>query len=122
MAPPGVAALLALEVPVGPAADSRQPTATDHRDGTGEPDLGEERITDELFLKLGVAVSPRTVGRYLRNMRPSRGGRASQRWATLCELMHKRYSPATSSSRSPYASVWSMSLSSSKSARDGSSI
>jgi transposase InsO family protein len=43
---------------------------------------GEQRIADELLLKLGLAVSPRTVGRYLRNMRPPRGG-PSQRWATF---------------------------------------
>ncbi len=47
------------------------------------PTWGEERIADELLLKLGLAVSPRTVRRYLRNMRPSRGGRPSQRWATF---------------------------------------
>jgi len=47
------------------------------------PTWGEERIADELLLKLGLAVSPRTVGRYLRNMRPSRGGRPSQRCATF---------------------------------------
>jgi putative transposase len=29
------------------------------------PTWGEERIADELLLKLGLAVSPRTVGRYL---------------------------------------------------------
>jgi hypothetical protein len=47
------------------------------------PTWGEERIADELLLKLGLAVSPRTVGRYLRNMRPSRGGPPSLRWATF---------------------------------------
>jgi hypothetical protein len=34
-------------------------------------------------LKLGLTVSPRTVGRYLRRLRPSRGGRPAQRWATF---------------------------------------
>ena len=47
------------------------------------PTWGEERIADELCLKLGLIVSPRTVGRYLRRLRPSRGGRPSQRWATF---------------------------------------
>jgi hypothetical protein len=28
-------------------------------------------------------VSPRTVGRYIRRLRPRRGGRRSQRWATF---------------------------------------
>ncbi len=44
---------------------------------------GEERIADELRLKLGLTVSPRTVGRYLRRLRPSRGGQPAQRWATF---------------------------------------
>jgi transposase InsO family protein len=47
------------------------------------PTWGEERIADELLLKLGLRVAPRTVGRYLRRLRPSRGGRPSQRWATF---------------------------------------
>jgi putative transposase len=38
------------------------------------PTCGEERIADELLLKLGLTVSPRTVGRYLRRLLPSRGG------------------------------------------------
>ena len=45
------------------------------------PTWGEERIANELLMKLGLAVSPRTVGRYLRHLRPSGGGRHSQRWA-----------------------------------------
>jgi hypothetical protein len=44
---------------------------------------GEERIANELLLKLGLAVSPRTVGRYIRSLRPQHGGRQSQRWATF---------------------------------------
>ena len=47
------------------------------------PTWGEERIANELLLKLGLVVSPRTVGRYLRHLRPSGGGRQSQRWATF---------------------------------------
>jgi putative transposase len=47
------------------------------------PTWREERIADELLLKLGLAVSARTVGRYLRDRRPPRGGRLSQRWATF---------------------------------------
>jgi transposase InsO family protein len=44
---------------------------------------GEERIASELSLKLGIRVSPRTVGKYLDTLRP-RGGRPSnQRWATF---------------------------------------
>jgi putative transposase len=47
------------------------------------PTWGEERIASELRLKLGLTVSPRTVGRYIRWFRPSSGGRSSQRWATF---------------------------------------
>jgi transposase InsO family protein len=47
------------------------------------PTWGEERIADELLLKLGLTVSPRTVGRYLRRLRPSRDPRSAQRWATF---------------------------------------
>ena len=47
------------------------------------PTWGEERIADELRLKLGLTVSPRTVGRYLRRLRPSCGARPSQRWAAF---------------------------------------
>ena len=44
---------------------------------------GEERIADELSLKLGIRVSPRTVGKYLDTFRP-RGSRTSnRRWATF---------------------------------------
>lgn len=47
------------------------------------PAWGEERIADERSLKLGIRVSPRTVGKYLDQLRP-RGGRATnQRWATF---------------------------------------
>ena len=44
------------------------------------PTWGEERIASELALKLGIRVSPRTVGKYLkRNPRGSSG----QRWTTF---------------------------------------
>ena len=47
------------------------------------PTWGEQRIANELLLKLGLAVSPRTAGRYIRSLRPRHGGRRSQRWATF---------------------------------------
>jgi transposase InsO family protein len=43
---------------------------------------GEERIADELSLKLGIRVSPRTVRKYLEADRPG-GSRSSQRWSTF---------------------------------------
>ena len=46
------------------------------------PSWGEERIADELSLKLGVLVSPRTVQKYLRCAHGPRGA-SSQRWSTF---------------------------------------
>ena len=46
------------------------------------PSWGEERIADELSLKLGVLVSPRTVHKYLRCPCGPRGS-SSQRWSTF---------------------------------------
>ena len=43
---------------------------------------GEERIANELKLKLGIRVSPRTVGRYLRDG-PVRAPDSTQRWLTF---------------------------------------
>jgi putative transposase len=44
---------------------------------------GEERIANELKLKLGIRVSPRTVGKYLRLGRPVRTPDPKQRWLTF---------------------------------------
>ena len=46
------------------------------------PTWGEERIADELSLKLGIRLSPRTVRKYLAKDRPGDGG-SDQRWATF---------------------------------------
>ena len=45
------------------------------------PTWGEERIANELSLKLSIRVSPRTVGKYLERGKP-RGG-SGQRWTTF---------------------------------------
>ena len=45
------------------------------------PILGEEQIANELFLKLGTRVSPRTVNKYLRLGRPR--GTSGYRWSTF---------------------------------------
>jgi len=46
------------------------------------PIWGEERIADELLLKLGLRVSPRTIGKYLsRGSGPHRTPDPKQRWA-----------------------------------------
>ena len=47
------------------------------------PTWGEERIADELLLKLGIRVSARTVRHYLPESRGPRGGVSSQRWSTF---------------------------------------
>jgi hypothetical protein len=46
------------------------------------PLWGEERIANELLLKLGLRVSPRTVRKYMPKRPPDRP-RADQRWATF---------------------------------------
>ena len=47
----------------------------------GNPAWGEERIANELNLKLGIRVSPRTVRKYLDSDRPRRG--SGKRWKTF---------------------------------------
>jgi len=45
------------------------------------PTWGEERIADELRLKLGIKIAPRTVRKYLDSDRPRRG--SGQKWNTF---------------------------------------
>jgi len=47
------------------------------------PTWGEERITAELLLKLGIRISPRTVRRYMPEDTSCRRGPSSQRWVTF---------------------------------------
>ena len=47
------------------------------------PSWGEERIANELKLKLGLLVSPRTVGHYLKDGSPWRRRDSQQRWLTF---------------------------------------
>ena len=55
-----------------------------HRMAAENPIWGEARIADELRLKLGLRVSPRTVGKYLSDGRgPRRTPDPKQRWATF---------------------------------------
>jgi hypothetical protein len=44
------------------------------------PTWGEERIANELKVKLGIRVSPRTVAKYLRGSGPVRTPDPKQRW------------------------------------------
>src|SRR5438093_1777813 len=46
------------------------------------PTWGEERIADELLLKIGIQISPRTVRRYIPT-EPKPPGMTSQRWMTF---------------------------------------
>jgi putative transposase len=46
------------------------------------PSWGEERIANELLLKLGIQISPRTVRKYLPKCPPGRS-RNDQRWSTF---------------------------------------
>ena len=56
-----------------------------HRMAQDNPTWGEERIANELLLKLGLRVSPRTVRKYMpKHVHPGRGYRvSSQRWRTF---------------------------------------
>jgi transposase InsO family protein len=47
------------------------------------PTWGEERIANELLLKLTIQVSPRTVGKYLHRSSPVRTPDPKQRWLTF---------------------------------------
>src|SRR5260370_39278388 len=49
------------------------------------PSWGEERIANELLLKLGIQVSARTVNKYLPT-RPTRRPRGDLRWSTFLRL------------------------------------
>ena len=52
------------------------------RMATENPLWGEERIANELLVKLGIRVSPRTVGKYMPK-RPPGKARSDQRWSTF---------------------------------------
>jgi hypothetical protein len=49
---------------------------------TGNQTWGEERIADELLLKIGIRISPRTARRYMPKM-PQRSADPKQRWMTF---------------------------------------
>jgi hypothetical protein len=52
------------------------------RMATENPLWGEQRVANELMLKLGIRVSPRTVRKYMPK-RPARHARGDQRWSTF---------------------------------------
>jgi len=49
------------------------------------PSWGEERIANELLVKLGIQVSPRTVNKYLPQS-PKRRPRGDMRWSTFLRV------------------------------------
>ena len=63
----------------------KQLQALIRRMGSENPSWGEERIANELLLKLGIQVSPRTVRKYL-PPRPRGRPRGDLRWSTFLRL------------------------------------
>jgi len=74
--------VLALQVKARTPADSAGTAQLIRRMATENPLWGEERIANELLLKLGVRVSPRTVRKYMPKRPPGRP-RGDQRWSTF---------------------------------------
>jgi putative transposase len=73
---------LALEITTWTPADSARLRQLIRRMAAENPLWGEERIANELLLKLGLRVSPRTVRKYMPK-RPPGSPRGDQRWATF---------------------------------------
>jgi putative transposase len=63
----------------------RELRALIRRIATENPSWGEERIANELLLKIGIRVSPRTVNKYLPR-RPRGQPRGDLRWSTFLRL------------------------------------
>jgi putative transposase len=68
--------------PVGRPQISAEVTRLIRRMAAENPTWGEERIADELLLKLHVRLSPRTLGKYLKQ-RPCPRGSKDQRWSAF---------------------------------------
>ncbi len=77
-----VAPVLAMEVSTRSTEDSRRVTCTNPQNAGENPAWGEERIANELLVKLGIQVSPRTVRKYMPK-RPNGQSRGDQRWSTF---------------------------------------
>jgi hypothetical protein len=83
LTPPRIPAVLALEVQAGGKTRLPKDIRELIRRMTAEnPTWGQERIANELKLKLGIRVSPRTVASYLR-AGPGRKPDPKQRWMTF---------------------------------------
>ena len=82
LAPRGLETPLANEVSSRSASDPARAPRADSQDARENVLWGEERIANELLLKLGVRISPRTVGKYLPKRPPGRR-RGDLRWSTF---------------------------------------
>src|ERR1035441_9737595 len=79
LASPAFQAVLEDEIAPGQTEATQKHPSTDCSNGGRKSNLGQGRVADELALKLGIRVSPRTVGAYWPNQPGSRGP-SSQRW------------------------------------------
>jgi putative transposase len=71
-------------MPSWPAADSAGTPAADPQDGSREPGVGRRANRNELLLKLGLRVSPRTIRKYLPKLTaPGGHPHRDQRWSTF---------------------------------------
>src|SRR5215469_497874 len=77
--------MVAVEVTPGTTADSGGSSPVNGTDGAGESHLGEERVAAELWLKLGILVSPRTVRAYWPRNADAKDGKrtSSQHWRSF---------------------------------------
>ena len=84
LAPQRIPTLLALEVQAhGKTSLAQRPSGLIRKMAAENPIWGEERIANELKMKLGIRVSPRTVGKYLSSGGPRREPDPKQRWLTF---------------------------------------
>ena len=81
-APIRIQVLLEVEVSLRTPADSAGTATANPTDGEENLLWGQERIANELWLKLGLRVSPRTVRKYLPRA-PAECPRGDQRWSTF---------------------------------------
>ena len=82
MAPSGLSPVLALEITTGASTDTHKLGQLIREMAMSNPSWGEERIANELLLKLGIRVSPRTVRKYM-SLHPRGHPREDQRWSTF---------------------------------------
>jgi hypothetical protein len=85
LASPGIAGILAVEIQVRRPPIPADLQALSRRVARENPSWDEERIANELLLKLGLRVSPRIVRKYLpkRLDRGESHRASSQRWQTF---------------------------------------